>query len=420
MGYRLRMSAEIGDWLTELCTADPGAAAEVGAAVVALLDARDLPGPALVTDPAANPQPTPANQAAALEAAQQGLQGALRLARAAADDAATDVRRAASDIRELAQQPQHDPTEMAAFRRRLAGARLLEQKVAEHSRRGERDVDSFRLRAEAARASYDAAVAARDLHAAAAAGQTPHDTGQDTQADDRAVAADGIARAALAHVTALLAAAPRLIQRITDGTSAAADVAAGPPPPTSATTYQPGPSAVAQGLLELRADPLCGYIRLLFAIEPADTVVILAVLEGESAIRVHRDTALTLAGDLLADIRASKWPPPEAAGTGDVEIDFTDSAAFLDRFFPDRASAVRQQAAARADADTISGLRRRQGISLADLASATGISEERLWVLEDGGIRLARVAEAASCVRALGGRFTLAADLDDGQTRLLF
>ena len=37
---------------------------------------------------------------------------------------------------------------------------------------------------------------------------------------------------------------------------------------------------------------------------------ILAVLEGEGAVRVHRDTALSLAGDLLADIRAGKWPPP--------------------------------------------------------------------------------------------------------------
>ena len=46
MSHKLRMSAEIGDWLTELCADDVAAAAEVGAATVALLRAPDLPGPA--------------------------------------------------------------------------------------------------------------------------------------------------------------------------------------------------------------------------------------------------------------------------------------------------------------------------------------------------------------------------------------
>ena len=32
MAQRLRMSAELGDWLAELCTSDPASAAEVGAA----------------------------------------------------------------------------------------------------------------------------------------------------------------------------------------------------------------------------------------------------------------------------------------------------------------------------------------------------------------------------------------------------
>lgn len=414
MGHRLRMSAEVGDWLTDLCAADPAAAAEVGTAIVALLDAPGPPGSALVTDPAAHPRPTPASQAAALEDVQQSLQAALRLARAAAAEASMDVRRAANEVRELEGEPQHDTTQLAALRRRLAGARLFEQKATEHSRRSEREVDSFRLRAEAAKASYEAAVAARDLHAGAAARQHAGNAGQDTD-NDRAVAADGIARAALAHVTALLAEAPLLLRRISDGTTGvAADEAA---PPSSATPAgndtDNGPPTVAPGLLELRADPLGGDIRLLFAFEPADAAIILAVLEGEGAIRVYRDTALSLAGDLLADISTGKWPPSEPGGAGDVEVAFADSAAFLDRFFPGESGALRQRAPARASADTISGLRSRRGVSIADLAAATGISEERLWVIEDGGLRVAQVREAVACVRALGGRLDLTADLDD-------
>lgn len=426
MGRRLRMSAEIGDWLTDLRTADPAAAAEVAAAIVALLDAPDLPGPSLVTNPAEDRQPTPARQAAALAAAEQSLQWALRLARMAAAEAAGDVRRAATDVRELDRQPHHDQAELAALRRRLAGARLFEQKAAEHSRRSEREVDSFRLRARAATARQEAAVAVRDLRATSAAvqdaGDARRDAGDEGQ-DDRAAAAEGIARAATYRIRVLLAEAPRLVGRILDGTGSMAGSAGEPDPPataTAASSGQPGTQAVAPGLLELRADPLGGDIRVLFAIEPAGTVTILAVLEGEGAVRVHRDAALALAGDLLAEIRAGEWPPGQADTPGDVELALANSAAFLDRFFAGRPGAVGQRAAARAGAATISGLRRRRGISLADLAAATGISEERLWVIEDDGLRVAQVREAVACVRALGGQLDLTADLDDSGRVILY
>lgn len=421
------MSAEIGDWLTDLRTDDPAAAAEAGAAIVALLDAPVLPGPPLVTDPAEDRQPAPARQAAALDSAQQSLRWALRLARTAATEAAADVSRAATDVRGLERQPHPDQTELAALRRRLAGARLFEQKAAEHSRRSEREVDSFRLRAEAAKARQEAAVAARDLDASSAAvqdaGDTRQDSGDASPDDQAAAAAEGLARAATYHIRVLLAEAPRLVSRILDGTGTTADSADKPEPPATAAAAasgQPDPKAVAPGLLELRADPLGGDIRLLFANEPGDAVTILAVLEGEGAIRVHRDTALGLAGDLLADIRAGEWPPPEGASSGDVELAFPDSASFLDSFFPGQMSAVRQRAAARAGADTIAGLRRRRGLSLADLAAATGITEERLWVIEDDGLRVAQVREAVACIRALGGRLDVIADLDDAGPASLY
>jgi hypothetical protein len=159
---------------------------------------------------------------------------------------------------------------------------------------------------------------------------------------------------------------------------------------------------------------------VLFAIEPAGTVTILAVLEGAGAVRVHRDAALGLAGGLLAEIRAGEWPPAQADSPGDVELALADSAAFLDRFFAGGSVAVGRRAAARAGAVTISELRRRRGVSLADLAAATGISEERLWVIEDDGLRAAQIREAVACVRALGGQLDLTADLDDSAPEILY
>ena len=53
MGYRLRMSAEIYDWLAELCDSDPPAAILAAQALAALADGGDRLGPPLVTAVAA-------------------------------------------------------------------------------------------------------------------------------------------------------------------------------------------------------------------------------------------------------------------------------------------------------------------------------------------------------------------------------
>jgi hypothetical protein len=422
MSHRLRMSAEIGDWLTELRTEDVIAATEVGAALVALMEAPDPPGPALITDPAMNRAPSLAQQAAALDSAQQSLQWALRLARTVATDAATDVRRALHDVRELERESDHDRGELAARRRRLAGARLFEQKATEHSQRSQREVDAFRARAEAGKARYQAALAARDLHAGVAADQAEAGYAGATSEEERAAAAEGIARAAHYHLQVLLAEAPRLVRRISDGTTTTALTADEPgqtADTTSADSAEPDSPSLAAGLLEMRADPLGGDIRLLFAMEPPDTAMVLAVLEGEGAVRVHRDKALGLASELLTEIRSGEWPPALAASAAETELTFDNPAAFLDRFYAGSADVIRHRAAARANATTLAELRRRSGVSLADLAEATGITEERLWFIEDGGLRVAQVREAVACIRALGGHLDLTADLA-GETQPLF
>ena len=54
-----------------------------------------------------------------------------------------------------------------------------------------------------------------------------------------------------------------------------------------------------------------------------------------------------------------------------------------------------------------------KGLRLADLSKQTGIGEQRLRDIEDGGLRAAQVHEVAAYVRALGGRLTLSADLGE-------
>ena len=69
--------------------------------------------------------------------------------------------------------------------------------------------------------------------------------------------------------------------------------------------------------------------------QPPGTLTLLAVLEGQDAIHAHRDRAIGLAGDLLAEIRAEDEPedesPTVAGDTATGELTFTDAATFLAR-----------------------------------------------------------------------------------------
>jgi hypothetical protein len=178
-----------------------------------------------------------------------------------------------------------------------------------------------------------------------------------------------------------------------------------------ATNVQTGPAQPVAGLVELRADPLGRDVRLLFALAPADTVTLLAVLDGKDAITEHRVQAIRLAGDLLTDIRAGDWPPEDATDPADTEVTFADSATFLARFFPSQASGIAARAIDLAAARSAAGLR--GSTSLSDLARQSGINEKRLREIEDGGFRDAEVREAVAYVRGLGGRLTLTAEVGE-------
>jgi phage shock protein A len=371
---RLRMSAELGDWLAELCTFHPASAAEVAAALTSVMTADDPSALPLVRQPGDS-----LDLRQAVDYDYQEQLEALRRVRRHVAEIAMDRKHWATEVEDAESAGRPDEV-LAQLRLRQAEAAKREHDLTERSQRLQRDVDAFRTAKEVAKAMYTAAEASLRLRATftdeIAADETPAD---EIAADD----AEGEAR---------LQAAADELRRL----------------------HEPRRSPATADVLELRADALGRDVRLLMAIEPADTVTLLAVLDGEEAIAEHHDQAIQLAGDLLADIRAGDWPPADALDAADLEVTFADPSTFLARFFPADTGAIAERAAILGVAQTLAGLRRGNRMSLEDLATEAGISEERLHAIEARGLRVAEVHEAVAYVRALGGRLKLSAELADG------
>jgi hypothetical protein len=398
MSHRLRMSAEVGDWLTELCSSESGTAAEVGATLAAVLDAGDVADLAFVTDLGAPQEVEPGDRLAAVDAAYQDLLAWLQLLRQQAAEAGSF--RTASRVRISPAGTEPLPwTE-----EEIAEATQRETELKARSQRYQRDVDAFRTRKEAVKARYTAASATRDIQLAirasadalARAGLNESeqpDVGEAAQAETDLAAADRDLATASAELSDLLGEAATLRRSIVSGLS---DDHGTPR----------GSADVTAGLLEVRASPFAADIRLLCAFEPAGTLTLLAVLDGEASVDEHRIQAIGLAGELLEEIRTEGWP----AEIGHVTV--ADTATFLARFFPDLGSSVAARSAALAAADTIAGLRRRHEFGLADMAAATGLTEAALWKLENQDLRSARLDDVAAYVQGLGARLELTAVLD--------
>jgi len=400
MGHRLRMSAEISDWLTELRSSQAGVAAEVGAALAAVLDSDNVAALAFVTDLGTPKTVERGDQLAAVDAAYQDLLAWLQLLRRQAAQAGSLATASRAHISPAGIGPSPWTDE------EIAQARRREARLRARSQRWQRDVDAFRARKEAVKARYTAASAASDILRAIidsrqALSQAGLDLPGQPEASDACQAEAQLASAELelssssAEVGDLLAEAAILRHGITSGLS---DDDGTPDSLAEATA----------GLLEVRACQFAADVRLLCAVEPADTLTLLAVLEGEAAVSCHRARAIGLAGELLAEIRAEGWP----AEIGDVA--FADTATFLQKSFPHLGSYISARSGELAAATTIAGLRRRRGLSLADIAAATGLSESALWKLETSDLRSARLDEVAVFVQALGGHLELTAVADHG------
>jgi DNA-binding XRE family transcriptional regulator len=162
-----------------------------------------------------------------------------------------------------------------------------------------------------------------------------------------------------------------------------------------------------EGLSELRPEvPDGGEIRVIFAVEPPGTALLIAVLEGREAVRDQYTEAITLSADVLRQARAGQ--APEAAAHG-----YDDPVSFLEEFHPGQAAEVQAAAAAliaRNRTRTLSEQRTRLGFTQAEVAHRMGVRQERVSAIERAEPDAIEVRTLASYIEALGGRLELIAD----------
>ena len=81
-----------------------------------------------------------------------------------------------------------------------------------------------------------------------------------------------------------------------------------------------GRQPLPEGLLELRPGaPGDGEIRIIFAIEPPGTVLLIAVLEGREAARDQYREAVMLSADVLLEARSGQAAEASARGYDDTQ-----------------------------------------------------------------------------------------------------
>jgi hypothetical protein len=285
MGYRLEMSEEIYDWLAVLRDSDPPAAVLAARALAALADGGDRLGPPLVTAVAAV-RPRPDELSAALDQHYQDQLESLTLMRRRVAQAAT-LRK---DIERQLTEP--EPQDPAGLQERFAEAMAAEERLIAESQREQSQLDAFRTRKEVLKATYTAAEAEHLIEQAQGVG-------------DDAVLPDDAAGAA--------ARLDEIIGQIEQELDL---------------------EAPAEGLMELRPGaPADDGIRILFAVEPPGTALLIAVLEGADAVQDHYREAVLLASEVLQEAQAG--PLDQAAEA--AAHTFGDAQSFLEEFFPGRA-----------------------------------------------------------------------------------
>jgi hypothetical protein len=89
-----------------------------------------------------------------------------------------------------------------------------------------------------------------------------------------------------------------------------------------------GQQGAPQGLMELRPGaPLRSDVRILFAVEPTSTALLIAVLEGIEVVEDQFPEAVMASADMLRRVRAGQ--APEAAAHT-----YADTQSFLAEFHP--------------------------------------------------------------------------------------
>ncbi|GAA1301440.1 hypothetical protein Psi02_28710 [Planotetraspora silvatica] len=282
MTYRVRMSAEVREWLSTLLTQDPEKGRVIGEAVAVLFECGAETGPPLVI-PLQSALRTQ-NPGSALDYCYRRVLQLLQQVRRDVADLATARKRRELQISRTG----HEQDALVA-RRRYEELVREEERAALQSQRLQAKVDMFRVRKEAVKANYTAAQARREIDEALAAGGEP-----------------GVSERAVDDMTAAQAAINELLQVADDLQQELSDDAAN------------------EGSSELRLES--ADLRLLFAAESPDIAVLLVVGMGQDWGAWY-DEALSLA-------------QAELEREGDDFTDY-DLATFLSEYFPGEETEVR-------------------------------------------------------------------------------
>jgi phage shock protein A len=394
VGYRLRMSDEIHDWLADLHETDPAAAMLVGQALAALMSEGASLGPPLVVPVA---ETWPEDLAAALDASYQYRLDRLQVVRKRAAEAACLVRDMQDQVEELEsararledrrrralEAGRKDEVEQAGRQRAVAERDITQARqllpwlteteawLRTRMQRLQQRTDEFRVRKELLKATYVTARAEVQV-----AEEVP-------AASDPRAAAEAAGR--LRDVTAEI-------------------------------RQELGRQPLPDGLLELRsaapaapaapASPRDGDIRLIFGLEPPGTALLIAVLEGREAARDQYRDAVLLSADVLLEARAGQAPEALAHG-------YDDPHSFAEEFFPGQAAEVDDGAAALATrnrARTLTEERTRLGLTQTEVAQRMGVPLDQVAAIERADPGTTDVRTLVSYIEALGGHLTLTAD----------
>ena len=387
MGYLLRMSAEIHDWLADLQDTDRPTALRVGQALAALMSDGASLGPPLVVPVAA---PWPENLEEALDSAYQHRLERLTVVRRRVTDTARLAKDLQDQIDELEsaqarlsdrhrralQEGRNEDAEkagrlMAAAQQEAAQARGLlpsitetEQWLRNRQQGLERRTTAFRTRKEVLKATYTAARAEVEL-------------AEEMTDPDRADAE----------------AATEAVVRLRDA--------------AAAIERELGREPLPEGLLELRPGaPGGGEIRILFAVEPPGTALLIAVLEGAETARDQYREAAMLSADVLLEVRAGQAPEASARG-------YDDTRSLIEEFYPGEADEVEAGASAlvaRNRARTLAEERTRLGLTQTEVAERMGVGQEQVAAIERAEPGTTDVRTLVSYVEALGGRLEITAE----------
>jgi DNA-binding XRE family transcriptional regulator len=417
MGYRLRMHSEIRDWLSDLRGTEPELARLVGEAVLAILDAGESLGPPLVV-PLESALGPPDDPREALDYSYQRQLEAMQKLRRGVADVATSRKRVELQVSQLEQtaarlgRQRQDALDAghedlaseaqaraATVREQLTDLRQQhsslqgeEEELAAASQRLQAKVDAFRIRKEMIKATYTAGQASQVIRDVLA------DIGED--AGDLEVT---IAAGPSAEPGAGPAVAGEALEETADLTPAAGDA----PGPADQAGVLPPP-----GLTELRPGaPGSARVRLLFVVEPPDTVVLVARVEDPGRSPEQYQEVMPVALARLA--MAQSGGPPDAAASPAVFLSY-DSESFLDEFFPGAETEVEIGAAAlvaRHRARTLAQARQRMRLTQAQVARRMNVRQERVSAIERAEPGATEVRTLAAYVGALGGRLEIIADI---------